>query len=178
MAALILREMSVTYGRSPGGYIWAVLEPAAGIGLLVLVFSVAFEAPPMGSNFAMFYATGMIPFLAYSGDEGAAGDQLFETTAGLSAGDLRRRTAGAVRPQCADTVGGRRADLHLRADDIRNPDGAADRHASECLCHVGGAGIRDRRSELPDGVAPRAVADRLVGAHPATYTDFRCYLPA
>lgn len=67
VAALILREMSVTYGRSPGGYIWAVLEPAAGIGLLVLVFSVAFEAPPMGSNFAMFYATGMIPFLAYSG---------------------------------------------------------------------------------------------------------------
>ncbi|QBY02241.1 sugar ABC transporter permease [Rhodophyticola sp. CCM32] len=65
IAALMLREMSVTYGRSPGGYLWAVLEPAAGIGLMVLIFSVAFEAPPMGSNFAMFYATGLVPFLAY-----------------------------------------------------------------------------------------------------------------
>jgi capsular polysaccharide transport system permease protein len=63
--ALVLREMETTYGRSPGGYIWAVLEPAAGIALLTFIFSLAFRAPPIGINFPMFYATGMVPFLMY-----------------------------------------------------------------------------------------------------------------
>lgn len=65
IAALMLREMSTTYGRSPGGYLWAVLEPVAGIAVLSLVFSVGFRTPPMGTNFPIFYATGMIPFLFY-----------------------------------------------------------------------------------------------------------------
>ncbi len=64
--ALMLREMGTTYGRSPGGYLWAVLEPAAGIALLSLVFSVGFRAPSLGISFPMFYATGMLPFLMFS----------------------------------------------------------------------------------------------------------------
>ena len=66
ITALILREMSTTYGRSPGGYLWAVLEPVAGIGLLTLIFSAAFRSPALGTNFPIFYATGMIPFLMYN----------------------------------------------------------------------------------------------------------------
>jgi len=65
IGALILREMSTTYGRSPGGYLWAVLEPAGGIALLTLIFSLGFRSPPMGTNFPIFYATGMVPFLMY-----------------------------------------------------------------------------------------------------------------
>lgn len=65
VVALILREMATTYGRSPGGYAWAVLEPTAGIVLMTLVFSAGFRSPPLGVNFAIFYATGMIPFLMY-----------------------------------------------------------------------------------------------------------------
>ena len=38
IGALILREMSSSYGRSPGAYVWAILEPVAGIALLSLVF--------------------------------------------------------------------------------------------------------------------------------------------
>lgn len=64
--ALILREMATTYGRSPGGYLWAVLEPVAGIALLSLVFSVGFQAPALGISFPMFYATGMIPFIFFT----------------------------------------------------------------------------------------------------------------
>lgn len=60
--ALMLREMATTYGRSPGGYIWAVLEPAAGIVLLTLIFSLAFRSPPLGVNFPIFYASGLVPF--------------------------------------------------------------------------------------------------------------------
>lgn len=64
--ALILREMVTTYGRSPGGYLWAVLEPVAGIALLTAIFSTGFRAPALGTNFPIFYATGMVPFLMYS----------------------------------------------------------------------------------------------------------------
>lgn len=66
ISALILREMATTYGRSPGGYLWAVLEPVAGIALLSLVFSIGFHAPALGVSFPMFYATGMIPFVFFT----------------------------------------------------------------------------------------------------------------
>lgn len=64
--ALVLREMVTTYGRSPGGYLWAVLEPVAGIALLTLIFSAGFRAPALGTSFPLFYATGMLPFLMFS----------------------------------------------------------------------------------------------------------------
>lgn len=63
--ALILREMSTTYGKSPGGYIWVIIEPAAGIAILTAIFSIGFRSPPLGLNFALFYAAGMLPFLMY-----------------------------------------------------------------------------------------------------------------
>jgi capsular polysaccharide transport system permease protein len=65
VAALVLREMATTYGRSPGGYIWAILEPVAGTALLTFLFSIAFNSPPIGENFPLFYATGLLPFLFY-----------------------------------------------------------------------------------------------------------------
>ncbi len=65
MSALLLREMSTTYGRSSGGYLWAVMEPAAGIALLTFVFSLAFRAPPIGNSFPIFYATGILPYTMY-----------------------------------------------------------------------------------------------------------------
>jgi len=74
--ALMLREISTTYGRSPGGYVWAVLEPAAGIALLTLVFSAGFRSPPLGTNFALFYAAGLLPFLMYSDVSGKVGQTL------------------------------------------------------------------------------------------------------
>ena len=61
ITALVLREMATTYGRSPGGYLWAVLEPVAGIALLSLVFSFALRNPSLGTNFQLFYATGIVP---------------------------------------------------------------------------------------------------------------------
>lgn len=63
--ALILREMATSYGRSPGGYLWAVAEPVAGIALLTFIFSMGFQAPPLGPSFALFYASGLVPFLVY-----------------------------------------------------------------------------------------------------------------
>ncbi|MDJ0858392.1 MAG: ABC transporter permease [Dinoroseobacter sp.] len=73
IGALILREMSTSYGRSAGGYLWAVLEPAAGIALLTLVFALGFKSPPLGTNFPLFYATGIVPFLMYLDISGKLG---------------------------------------------------------------------------------------------------------
>lgn len=66
VTALALREMQTTYGRSPGGYIWLVLEPVLGIALLTFIFSFAFKSPALGSEFAPFYASGVVPFLFYT----------------------------------------------------------------------------------------------------------------
>lgn len=66
IGALTMRELSTTYGRSPGGYIWAILEPAAGIALLTLIFSAGFRTPPLGTSFALFYAAGILPLMMYS----------------------------------------------------------------------------------------------------------------
>ena len=73
IGALILREMATTHGRSPGGYLWAVLEPVAGIALLTLIFSLAFRTPALGSNFALFYATGLVPLTFFTVITGRVG---------------------------------------------------------------------------------------------------------
>lgn len=66
LAALLLREMSSTYGRTSVGYLWAILEPAAAIFLLTLVFSATLRTPGLGTSFALYYASGLLPFMAYS----------------------------------------------------------------------------------------------------------------
>lgn len=63
--ALMLREMSSTYGDSPGGYLWAVLEPLGVITLLSFCFSLLIATPALGTNFILFYATGYLPFTLY-----------------------------------------------------------------------------------------------------------------
>lgn len=63
--ALILREMSTRYGRTPGGYAWAILEPLGAIMVLSLAFSLVMRTPPLGTSFILFYATGFMPFDLY-----------------------------------------------------------------------------------------------------------------
>ena len=63
----MLREMSTTYGRSAGGYIWAVLQPVGMIVILSLAFSLVVRKPSLGTNFMLFYATGYLPFSFFGG---------------------------------------------------------------------------------------------------------------
>ena len=84
VTALILREMSTTYGRSPGGYIWAVLEPVGAITVLTLGFSLVFHAPALGSSFILFYATGYLPFSMYNMLANAVSRSLFFSKALLA----------------------------------------------------------------------------------------------
>lgn len=65
--ALMLREMSTTYGRSAGGYLWALLEPGGTILFMTIVISTALQvrSPALGESFTLFYASGMFPFMLY-----------------------------------------------------------------------------------------------------------------
>lgn len=65
IAALVIREMTTTYGRSPGGYFWAIAEPVAGIAVLSMIFGLIARTPPIGVNFQIFYATGLLTFMYY-----------------------------------------------------------------------------------------------------------------
>lgn len=84
VGALVLREMATSYGRSPGGYIWAILEPIGGIIVLTLVFSAFLRSPGLGVNFPIFYATGMLPFAMYAGVQGKIASALNYSKALLS----------------------------------------------------------------------------------------------
>lgn len=65
VSALILREMATRYGRSPGGYLWAILEPLGAILILAMGMSVIVRIPPMGNSFILFFATAFLPFSLY-----------------------------------------------------------------------------------------------------------------
>jgi len=58
--------MATRYGRSPGGYAWAVLEPLGGIVILGFGFSLLVRTPALGTSFLLFFATGFLPFTMYS----------------------------------------------------------------------------------------------------------------
>ena len=66
VCALILREMATSHGRIPGGYLWAVAEPVLGVALLSVIFGLTFHAPALGTSFPLFYASGLLPFLAFT----------------------------------------------------------------------------------------------------------------
>lgn len=65
--ALMLREMETSYGRSPGGYLWAILEPVGAITLFTLVIALGLrlKSPSIGNNFMLFYATGFLPYMLF-----------------------------------------------------------------------------------------------------------------
>lgn len=61
--ALIIRETRTRFGDSTLGYGWALLEPILHILMLSLVFAVLMRGrPPIGTQFFIFYYTGIIPY--------------------------------------------------------------------------------------------------------------------
>ncbi|MFI3245860.1 MAG: ABC transporter permease [Ferrimonas sp.] len=64
--ALILREALAKYGKSHIGYLWAVLEPLVQVLVLVAIFSAFGRQSPVGGDLAIFFTTGIVPWLLYS----------------------------------------------------------------------------------------------------------------
>lgn len=65
VSAMISREMVTRFGNNPGGYVWALLDPIGNIAFLTLIFSAIARNPPLGTSFALFFATGYIAFSYY-----------------------------------------------------------------------------------------------------------------
>jgi capsular polysaccharide transport system permease protein len=65
IVALMLREMSTTYGASPGGYIWAILQPVGMLVVLSFGFALLVRSPSLGNSFLYFYATGFLVYNFY-----------------------------------------------------------------------------------------------------------------
>jgi len=84
--ALMLREMSTTYGRSPGGYVWTIIEPVGGIALfsIVMVMGLRIRSPGLGINFPLFYASGILPLMLYQRSSGTVARALIFSKALLS----------------------------------------------------------------------------------------------
>jgi capsular polysaccharide transport system permease protein len=61
--------MSTRFGRKPGGYVWAIAEPAAHIAVMTFIFSVFSRSPAVGTSFPLFFATGFLSFQYYRGAE-------------------------------------------------------------------------------------------------------------
>jgi capsular polysaccharide transport system permease protein len=58
--ALVLRELASRYGRTPGGYLWALLHPLGVIVMLAYAFSLLQKTPTLGTSFLLFKATGFL----------------------------------------------------------------------------------------------------------------------
>lgn len=65
VAALLIREMDARFGSKPGGYVWALLDPAAHVLMLTVIFQAIARAPALGVSFPLFFATGYIGFQFY-----------------------------------------------------------------------------------------------------------------
>ena len=76
IGALVLREMSTRYGRSPGGYVWALLQPLGIIILLAFAFSLLQKSPSLGASFLLFKATGMLILQIFNGLSNSVGQSL------------------------------------------------------------------------------------------------------
>jgi capsular polysaccharide transport system permease protein len=70
IVALMLREVGSSYGRSPGGYAWVVLQSLGIIMMMSLVFSFVVRSPALGNSFLLFYATGWLSYGFYRDIEG------------------------------------------------------------------------------------------------------------
>ncbi|WP_310619170.1 ABC transporter permease [Flexibacterium corallicola] len=65
IGALVLREARSSFGNTKLGYLWTILSPAFGVFLLVMIFSAVGRSPSIGTSFALFFATGIMPFQAF-----------------------------------------------------------------------------------------------------------------
>ncbi|WP_189437915.1 ABC transporter permease [Pseudovibrio japonicus] len=66
IGALVLRETRTAFGDTQLGYLWAIVNPALSTLVLVFIFSSVGRSPAFGTSFALFFATGILPFQTYS----------------------------------------------------------------------------------------------------------------
>lgn len=64
--ALFMREIKTRFGKYRLGYLWAVLEPAAHLMVLVIIFGFVMHRTMPDISFPVFLINGIIPFFIFS----------------------------------------------------------------------------------------------------------------
>jgi len=64
--ALIMREIGSRDSRSSLGFLWSFIEPIATVAILSIAFALFTRTPRLGTNFPLYYVTGIVPFHFYS----------------------------------------------------------------------------------------------------------------
>lgn len=64
--ALILREIGSHDTRSSLGFLWSIIDPIATVAILSIAFSLFTRTPRLGTNFQLYYVTGVVPFHFYT----------------------------------------------------------------------------------------------------------------
>ncbi len=70
VSALVLRETGSSDTRSSLGFLWNLIDPVISVIMLSIVFSVITRTPRMGTNFPLYYITGVVPFHIYTAING------------------------------------------------------------------------------------------------------------
>ena len=58
--------MDARFGNKPGGYVWALLDPAAQVLIMTIIFGAIGRTPALGTSFPMFFASGYLAFAFYA----------------------------------------------------------------------------------------------------------------
>lgn len=66
-SAFCLREMSTRYGKSPGGYFWALGEPLGYIIMMSILFHAIARSTNLPGGFTLFFATGYFGYHLFRG---------------------------------------------------------------------------------------------------------------
>lgn len=66
MKALFLREIKTRFGKYRLGYLWAILEPAAHLMILLAIFGFIMHRTMPDISFPVFLLNGIIPYFIFS----------------------------------------------------------------------------------------------------------------
>jgi capsular polysaccharide transport system permease protein len=65
LLALMLREARTRYGRTRGGYLWALIEPVLHISIFYLIYLFRVRMVPLGDNLFVFLMTGFGVYIGF-----------------------------------------------------------------------------------------------------------------
>lgn len=74
--ALMMREIGARYGRSPGGYLWALFSPMVLVIALSGGLAMLGRQPRYGETFMLYFASGHLMFAIYAQVQNAVGSSL------------------------------------------------------------------------------------------------------
>ena len=66
VGALIIREIASRDSRTSLGFLWSLIDPIGTVIILSFAFSILLRNPRLGTNFPLYYVTGVVPFHMYS----------------------------------------------------------------------------------------------------------------